>query len=59
MLAALLSDHEGIIQDLRVDLETCADTYHELGTSGFLTGVMERHEKMAWMLRACLEGDAR
>jgi starvation-inducible DNA-binding protein len=59
MLAALLSDHETIIQHLRLDLETCADTHHDLGTSDFLTGLMERHEKLAWMLRACLEGGAR
>jgi starvation-inducible DNA-binding protein len=26
-----------------------------MGTSDFLTGVMEAHEKMAWMLRAFLE----
>jgi starvation-inducible DNA-binding protein len=27
-----------------------------MGTNDFLTGLMERHEKMAWMLRAFLEG---
>lgn len=25
------------------------------GTNDFLTGLMERHEKMAWMLRAMVE----
>jgi len=39
-----------------VDVETCADTYHDMGTNDFLTGLMEQHEKMAWMLRAFLEG---
>ena len=55
MLANLLADHEALIRDLRVDLETCADKYHDIGTNDFLTGLMEQHEKMAWMLRAFLE----
>jgi starvation-inducible DNA-binding protein len=55
MIATLLADHEAIICTLRSDLETCAATYHDAGTSDFLTGLMERHEKMAWMLRAFLE----
>jgi starvation-inducible DNA-binding protein len=56
MIANLLADHETIIQRLRVDLETCSEIYHDAGTNDFLTGLMERHEKMAWMLRAFLEG---
>jgi starvation-inducible DNA-binding protein len=56
MLAILLADHEGLIRHLRGDLETCADTYHDMGTNDFLTGLMEQHEKMAWMLRSFLEG---
>jgi starvation-inducible DNA-binding protein len=30
------------------------DTYKDAGTADFLTGLMEAHEKMAWMLRAHL-----
>jgi starvation-inducible DNA-binding protein len=56
MIANLLTDHEAIIRYLRTDLETCAQKYHDAGTSDFLTGLMEQHEKMAWMLRAFLEG---
>jgi len=56
MLANLLADHEAIIRTLRVDLEACMEKYHDMGTNDFLTGLMERHEKMAWMLRAFLEG---
>jgi starvation-inducible DNA-binding protein len=56
MLANLLADHEALIRHLRVDLETCAEKYHDVGTNDFLTGLMEHHEKMAWMLRAFLEG---
>ena len=43
---------------LRSDLETCPDKYHDIGTSDFLTGLMEQHEKMAWMLRAFLEDES-
>jgi starvation-inducible DNA-binding protein len=56
MITDLLRDHEAIIRTLRVDLETTADRYHDVGTNDFLTGLMERHEKMAWMLRSFLEG---
>ena len=56
MLANLLADHEAIIRALRRDLETADEQHHDIGTNDFLTGLMERHEKMAWMLRAFLEG---
>ena len=55
MLANLLADHESVIRQLRNDLEACADQYKDMGTSDFLTGLMEKHEKMAWMLRAFLK----
>jgi starvation-inducible DNA-binding protein len=42
-----------------VDLESCVDKFHDIGTNDFLTGLMERHEKMAWMLRAMLEVGAK
>ena len=55
MIANLLDDHEAIVRVLRTDLETCAERYHDVGSSDFLTGLMERHEKMAWMLRSFLQ----
>jgi starvation-inducible DNA-binding protein len=58
MIANLLADHEATIRQLRVDLETCAERYRDLGTNDFLTGLMEKHEKMAWMLRAFLAGES-
>lgn len=58
MIANLLDDHEAIIRQLRKDLETCADQHHDMGTNDFLTGLMEQHEKMAWMLRAFLQGES-
>ena len=54
MLADLLADHEAVVRQLRVDLDTAAG-HGDAGTNDFLTGLMEKHEKMAWMLRAFLE----
>ena len=56
MLSNLSGDHESIIRTLRTDLETCTTKFQDSGTTDFLTGLMEQHEKMAWMLRAFLEG---
>jgi len=56
MISILLSDHEAIIRHLRNDLDDCVTKYKDMGTSDFLTGLMERHEKMAWMLRVMLTG---
>ena len=55
MLTALLADHEAVIKTLRADLAIAMDKLGDAGTSDFLTGLMEKHEKMAWMLRAVVE----
>jgi starvation-inducible DNA-binding protein len=54
MIAALLADHEAIIRNLRRDLEACSSEHGDEGTTDFLTGLMQAHEKMAWMLRVYL-----
>ncbi|HET6256883.1 MAG TPA: DNA starvation/stationary phase protection protein [Puia sp.] len=51
----LLEDHESIIIFLRENIKPFADEYGDAGTSDFITGLMEEHEKMAWMLRAHLK----
>ncbi len=55
MVAQLVADHEAIIRHLRRDLRASDEQYDDMGTSDFLTGLMERHEKMAWLLRAHIE----
>jgi starvation-inducible DNA-binding protein len=50
----LMEDHETIIIHLRENINRFANDWHDLGTSDFITGLMEMHEKMAWMLRAHL-----
>ncbi|MDR3550336.1 MAG: DNA starvation/stationary phase protection protein [Candidatus Babeliales bacterium] len=54
MLKKLLEDHEAIIRTLRVDQEVTLTKLKDAGTSNFLLNLLEQHEKMAWMLRACL-----
>lgn len=53
MVKMLVEDHESIIRTLRRDVEESAQAGDAV-TSGFLTNMMEEHEKMAWMLRAHL-----
>ena len=51
-LRELLEDHESIITFLRGNINAFANKYHDLGTSDFITGLMETHESMAWMIRS-------
>lgn len=48
----LLTDHENIIIFLREKINKFAGEYGDAGTSDYITGLMEEHEKMAWFLRA-------
>ncbi|MDR6157108.1 starvation-inducible DNA-binding protein [Chryseobacterium sp. SLBN-27] len=48
----LLSDHESIIDFLRGNVTPFAEKYKDYGTSDFITGLMETHEEMAWMIRS-------
>lgn len=50
----LLLDHESIIIYLRENINLIANDLQDAGTSDFITGLVENHEKMAWMLRAHL-----
>jgi starvation-inducible DNA-binding protein len=50
----LLMDHKSIIMNLRENIQTFADKFHDIGSSIFITGLMEDHKKMAWSLRAHL-----
>ena len=56
MVENLVVDHEQIIRNLRNHIDQCSDQYHDEGTADFLTGLMEGHEEMAWMLRSFIEG---
>ncbi len=51
----LLADHESIMIHLRENIARFAEILRDLGTSDYITGLMETHEKMAWMLRSHLK----
>lgn len=51
----LLGDHESIIIRLRENINHFANDLKDAGTSDFITGLMETHEKIAWMLRSHLK----
>jgi len=54
-LKELLKDHESIIEFIRGNINPFATSYNDAGTSDFITGLMETHEGMAWMLRSHLK----
>ncbi|MBD2114482.1 MULTISPECIES: Dps family protein [Cyanophyceae] len=57
MVKRLVNDHEQIIRNLRGFVDQTSEEFHDEGTSDFLTGLMEAHEEMAWMLRSFLDGE--
>ena len=54
-LQNLLDDHEAIIRFLRLHIDIFTDKYKDAGNADFITGLMEKHEKMAWFLRSYLK----
>ena len=48
---ALLKDHDTIIQYIRENLSKVGEDCKDVGSEDFLTGLMQEHEEMAWMLR--------
>lgn len=53
MIKNLVIDHETIIKQIRIDINDTVK-YNDMGTNNFLCDLIERHEKMAWMLRSYL-----
>lgn len=51
----LAEDHESIVRQLRKDITACDETFEDAGTADFLTELLQKHEKMAWMLRSFLD----
>ncbi len=54
-IAELVQDHEAIITYIRESIDKVSEDYKDEGTADFLTGIMEKHEKTAWMLRSHLK----
>lgn len=57
MVKRLVTDHEQIIRNLREYIDQTANDLGDEGTADFLTGLMEQHEEMAWMLRSFIDGE--
>ena len=51
----LLGDHETVIIHLRENINRFNDEFNDAGTADFITGLMKKHETMAWMLRSHLK----
>lgn len=54
MVRNLLGDHETAAKQLRQDIDRCEDELDDAATADLLTGLLEQHDEMAWMLRAYL-----
>lgn len=52
MLKQLAADHETVIKLIREYIDISMNKYADAGTNNFLCDLIEKHEKMAWMLRA-------
>jgi starvation-inducible DNA-binding protein len=55
LIRGLLQDHDSIIEFIRGNIEEFQTAHKDAGTSDFVTGLLEKHEKIAWMLRAHLK----
>ena len=55
MASNLLSDHEAIIRTIREKISDVGAKFGDAGTEDFIIGLMEKHEKTAWMIRSMLE----
>lgn len=54
MIKILLDNHEAIIREIRKGIDE-TEKLGDMGTNNFLTELMEKHEKFAWMLRATIQ----
>ena len=50
----LLGDHENIALNIRTQINRLAEQLKDAGTSDYLIGLIEYHEKLAWILRSHL-----
>lgn len=57
MVREIVDDHEKLIRFLRTDVNTAGEKYHDIAVEDFLTGLVQKHQKQAWMLRAMIEGE--
>ncbi|KLT70232.1 MULTISPECIES: Dps family protein [Flavobacterium] len=51
MLQELLDNHEQLVTEFRAFIPTFENDNHDVGSADFITGLLQQHEKMAWILR--------
>ena len=54
MLTELLANQEHLISEIRASLPIYEDETNDAGTTDFVTGIMQKHETMAWIIRRYL-----
>ncbi|CAL1521048.1 DNA starvation/stationary phase protection protein [Chitinophaga sp. MM2321] len=54
-LKELLDDHETIIRNLRRLIDEFDEKYKDKAASDFVTGLLQNHLKLAWMIRSYLK----
>lgn len=54
MIANLVADHEALVRSMRADIEMIDDEWDDVAAEDLLTGLMQNHQKHAWMLRSNL-----
>ena len=54
-MSVLLEDHDTVIKFIRKSISEKAEAHKDEGTADFITGILQLHEQMAWMLRASLK----
>jgi len=55
MIRRLLDQHEGLIRSIRDGINKTGEKNRDMGTNNFLCELIEKHEKIAWMLRSLAE----
>jgi starvation-inducible DNA-binding protein len=55
MVSNLADDHEEIARYLRDDIKRIDEGSGDVGVVDLLTRLLQRHQKMAWMLRMYME----
>lgn len=55
MLANLVADHDSISQCLQDDIQMIEQTSGDVVAVDLMTNILKQHQKMAWMLRSCLQ----
>lgn len=54
MVEQIVADHEAVVRSLREDIKTVGEDCEDVGAEDFLTGLLQDHQKFAWMARAMI-----